>query len=385
MNYAAKFSALDVIADSTAMQSGGKLQVLYDSVGLPSVMNYIPKFSLSGDVLPAFIIQSGTAQAGSASTITLAADASATDDKYQNLVIQITAGTGSGQSREVSGYNGTTKVATMADDWTTPPDDTSIYQVEIDGFYVSTYQNVVYNSKAYSLPWEDPKVYVNYDAADAACTAKGAGWHLFTNAEWAAIALWCKANGFQPRGNNNYGKDVSQGHETGKVCHKYVSGGTLYQGRTLTGSGPSAWCHDNTPFGITDLNGNIWEWVRGLKITDKLATIQHQNNFEELEANWLATGVDITDSMSSGNKILTLRSDATFKNLGIPLTSDATGSADYGNDGYWFTTTDERLALRGGRWNDDTVAGVFALGLSHTRTFSLSLIGFRSSFVSLAA
>ena len=28
-----------------------------------------------------------------------------------------------------------------------------------------------------------------------------------TKAEWAAIMLWCKKNGFQPWGNNNYGKD----------------------------------------------------------------------------------------------------------------------------------------------------------------------------------
>ena len=80
--------------------------------------------------------------------------------------------------------------------------------VEIPGFYYGKYQAKVYNSVAYSLPGEDPTASINFDTARARCEAKGAGWHLSTNAEWAAIALWCKKNGFLPYGNNNYGKEV---------------------------------------------------------------------------------------------------------------------------------------------------------------------------------
>lgn len=64
--------------------------------------------------------------------------------------------------------------------------------VEIPGFYYGKYQAKVYNSVAYSLPGEDPTASINFDTARARCEAKGAGWHLSTNAEWAAIALWCK-------------------------------------------------------------------------------------------------------------------------------------------------------------------------------------------------
>lgn len=81
--------------------------------------------------------------------------------------------------------------------------------VEIPGFYYGKYQAKVYNSVAYSLPGEDPTASINFDTARARCEAKGAGWHLSTNAEWAAIALWCKKNGFLPYGNNNYGKTMS--------------------------------------------------------------------------------------------------------------------------------------------------------------------------------
>ena len=65
---------------------------------------------------------------------------------------------------------------------------------EIPGFYYSKYQNVVHNDAAYSLPGEDPITGIIFDNALACCEATGAGWHLSTNAEWAAIALWCKKN-----------------------------------------------------------------------------------------------------------------------------------------------------------------------------------------------
>lgn len=55
----------------------------------------------------------GTAQAGSAGSITLAAGASATDDFYNGMVISITSGTGNGNKGIITDYNGTTKVATV--------------------------------------------------------------------------------------------------------------------------------------------------------------------------------------------------------------------------------------------------------------------------------
>ena len=55
----------------------------------------------------------GTAQAGAAGSITLAAGASATDDIYNGMIISLTGGTGSGSSGVIVDYNGTTKVATV--------------------------------------------------------------------------------------------------------------------------------------------------------------------------------------------------------------------------------------------------------------------------------
>jgi lysophospholipase L1-like esterase len=75
----------------------------------------------------------GTAQTGGASTITLASGASASNNAYaaanRNDWIWITAGTGAGQVRRITGYVGATKVATVDVAWVTVPDATSVYEV----------------------------------------------------------------------------------------------------------------------------------------------------------------------------------------------------------------------------------------------------------------
>jgi len=75
----------------------------------------------------------GTAQAGTANTITLASTASASDDAYTTLGITIDSGTGSGQTKTITDYVGSTKVATVDSDWGTQPDDTSVYTVGLGG------------------------------------------------------------------------------------------------------------------------------------------------------------------------------------------------------------------------------------------------------------
>jgi hypothetical protein len=73
-------------------------------------------------------IRSGTAQAGAATTITLDAGASASNNFYNNDLIVIVSGTGANQSRFITAYNGGTKVATVAT-WVTNPDATSVFVI----------------------------------------------------------------------------------------------------------------------------------------------------------------------------------------------------------------------------------------------------------------
>lgn len=77
----------------------------------------------------------GTAQAGGANSVTLAAGASAVDDFYNGGYITLTGGTGSGQSALILDYNGTTKAATVGPAWTINPDATSLYSIAANAAY----------------------------------------------------------------------------------------------------------------------------------------------------------------------------------------------------------------------------------------------------------
>lgn len=74
-------------------------------------------------------VRSNTAQAGAAGTITLDASASSTTDFYRGCPIYLTGGTGVGQVRICTAYNGTTKVATVDRNWATNPDNTTTFAV----------------------------------------------------------------------------------------------------------------------------------------------------------------------------------------------------------------------------------------------------------------
>ena len=81
----------------------------------------------------------GTAQAGSTDTITLDSGSLSTNDIYNGSTITITAGTGSGQIRIISDYVGSSRVATVSENFTTQPDATSEFKVESQ---VNQYINV---------------------------------------------------------------------------------------------------------------------------------------------------------------------------------------------------------------------------------------------------
>lgn len=77
-------------------------------------------------------VVTGTATAGAATTITLTGT-STTNDAYKDMYVYVTAGTGLGQVRKITGYVGSTKVATVENSWTVNPDNTSVYIVAETG------------------------------------------------------------------------------------------------------------------------------------------------------------------------------------------------------------------------------------------------------------
>jgi hypothetical protein len=294
--------------------------------------------------------------------------------------------------------------------------------VEKSGIYISKFQNVAYNSRAYSLPGEDPKASVTADSARNYCESKGTGWHMMTAMEWGAIALWCKKNGWMPWGNNNYGKDSRE------TMYKAVP--TLLSGtqinRVATGTGPVEWSHNKQLDGIYDLNGNVWEWIDGMRLVYGELQILENNNAADSDnlktassAAWKAvdgtTGKLITpdgngtttnslklDYVSSKFKWVTSSSITKTGNTGhtfVGVTADSNicdtakeilyalamlpddASFDYEGDYFYANTQEaERFPFRGGDWSNGTSAGVFYVYLSGPRSSSGAGVGFRSAF-----
>lgn len=128
-----------------------------------------------------------------------------------------------------------------------------------DAIYISKYPNTVIDGRAYSMPMADPTVNITFDEAVQACRCKGLGWHLMTAVEYEYLLNQSREKGTMPHGNTDWGKDYYHKDEQGKVSGF---------GRTYTGTGPVTWNHDHTPYGVSDLNGNVWEWLAGLRIKD---------------------------------------------------------------------------------------------------------------------
>ena len=254
--------------------------------------------------------------------------------------------------------------------------------------YIATYQAIIKDGEAVSLPGQDPAVGVTFDQARATCAAAGTGWHLMTNWEWAGVALWCSKNGFgQLRGNTDSGKSHLASKEHGTVCKA---------GRILTGSGPDAWRHDGTPFGIADLVGNVWEWNDGLKLVEGRLLMTADNDFLLSESSWPDTGVRI--SAADGIEISDVNEDPDY---GSAEFSEVTVKPGYepplilkqallcpsaGQDlaGYlWADSSEdfEALPFRGGGWYSGDYAGLAALHLAFGRSVSSIVLGCRPAFI----
>lgn len=308
-------------------------------------------------------------------------------------------------------------------------------EVTYESLYIGKYLSTVVGGRAYSLAGKDPAVNMDFDTARAYCRAKGAGWHLPTNALYAAIALWCKANKTLPHGNTNYGADHANPYERGFASCSRDSNGKVQ--RTATGSGPDTWYHDyNAATGIADLCGNVWEWAGGLRLVDgEIQVIPYGNAMADIysgasdiqgasstlwkaldkDGNFVAPGSAGTlrydyvadPGTSGGGKDFQLVSgalahkqtveapyaDKAFwsvaakSGLTVPVRAKALGlmpdgdAAAYGNRGHlWMRNLGERLPIRGGDWLIGADAGVPTLNLYHPRTDSYGDLGFRSAF-----
>ena len=304
---------------------------------------------------------------------------------------------------------------------------------EIDGFYVGKYDGCNYNEVLYSLPGEDPANSRNFDQFLSSCQKKGVGYHPMTLAEQAYLALWCKKNGFQPKGNNNYGKDVSE--STYKATPTSKDGDKT--GRVATGSGPATWYHDGTLAGIDSLNGNVWNIVYGVRLVYGELQVLVNNDAADTDnpqnatsTKWRAINAATGEYMDPENTT-SMSQDATYAHsvsVKIAYDSDAikytnkldaskitngaykpfasvtadtavgdaaklklralalladdgATSSDYNDDGYWMRNdVAENVFYKGGPWSGGSRAGLFGVNCCNGRTHANWDIGARLAY-----
>jgi hypothetical protein len=281
---------------------------------------------------------------------------------------------------------------------------------------LGTYLGCVKNGELLSLPGQDPANTLNHDQFVAYARACGAGHHVMTNPEAAGLALWCRANSFQPRGNTNTGSAYDAAWETG-----VISGA----GRTATGSGPASWRHNNSLSGISDLCGNVWEWSPGMRVNNGEINIITNNdaalNATDLSAgsaSWKAiagaTGALVAPGTAGTVKYavsgttaytLVLGSGAAFEGMtnpsGTPVGAAAlalckayglypvasalggtiaTPAANF--DIFYLNAAIEALPSRFGNWSHAAGAGLFTLDCNSPRAYASNSLGARPAFVS---
>lgn len=271
---------------------------------------------------------------------------------------------------------------------------------KVSEYLISKYPNTLIGGVPHSLPFQKPAVDVNFDEAVQLCESKGPGWHLLTNDEWAALARQSWENDTMPTGNTASGKSHSHPEQTGTT----YDGG---YGKTLTGSGPVAWNHDRTAEGVSDMCGNIWEHVGGIRFLNGQVQVIPDNgaaagadqsaDSKEWQAIYTADG-DPVYFNPRGGEIFVEPTEAEDKDYdGVRFTDlEAKGldvpdklielglypPAGYESDEYfWIDNNAERCVYRGGHWNAGALAGVFCLSGAYSRSYSYTSIGFRSALV----
>lgn len=271
---------------------------------------------------------------------------------------------------------------------------------KVEAYLIGKYPATLIDGVPHSLPYQQPAVNINYDEAIRLCEAKGPGWHLITNDEWAALAHQSRKNGTLPRGNTNSGKSHSHPEEIGTTYPDSY-------GKTLTGSGPVTWNHDGTAEGVADMCGNIWEHVGGIRFVD--------GQVQVIPDNGAAAGADQSKDSKEWTPLYSPDGDTIYYNVEngrIKLRPIAPDDQDYGGvcfteldgslidvpeklielglypapgydgtDYFWLDTDGERCVIRGGSWYYGASAGVFYFYGNGSRAYVSWGVGFRSAFV----
>ena len=202
---------------------------------------------------------------------------------------------------------------------------------------------------------------------------------------------------YLPKGcNNNALKDTNDGSVV------YESSGYSNCGKTGSATNFAKTTHNGQNCGIADLNGNMWEVASGfvrdatnfkiLKESVDIASLTEDNaydfsNYDDIDISDLASANDGWVKLGNGsNQVFEFSADrnsTSYKRtaLSIPAVNGMSsgGTTEFGNDGIYRYLRSSMACLVGGTWSYGSIAGAFALILSHSRAYAGSLVGGRAS------
>lgn len=129
--------------NATLVATANVRGLIYDSSSSSNSNTYVYKAYVSNIQNQT---QSNNAISGTVSTITLPNYFSRVDDAYTGMTISITSGKSAGDFRTITAYDGTTKIATVNQNWSATPDSTSVFLLGLDTAHIESILTVTKNS-----------------------------------------------------------------------------------------------------------------------------------------------------------------------------------------------------------------------------------------------
>lgn len=218
------------------------------------------------------------------------------------------------------------------------------------------------NLTAVSMADTSPWVNISRLEAQTKCKSQGKQYNLITNNQWQTIALDIAATKENWSSGIKYIGEINRGHsdnapnkslpahsdDVNQNCFETQESCSL-----LTWNSQRRTQRLSTNDIIWDFSGNVWEWI--------------------LDDNETQRGLDGFISTYSLN---------TQQLFGSPQKCQKHNNSQYCGYGYGWIHFSEGAIIRGGNWNTDLYAGIFATYLDHDPKDKARYIGFRCVFSS---
>lgn len=290
---------------------------------------------------------------------------------------------------------------------------------EKNTIWVSKFPNIVESDRAYSLGMRLPKNYITFDQAVAACKNKGNGWHLNQTGIFACLNLLSQKLGTVPHGNTNYGKDYYHAYEhgiqpQGETSRTLTGSGepTWYHNHDTSGIADLCGNVWEWTGGLRLVDGEIqiipygncmkldcdmsatstlWKAIMpdGTLVEPGTAGTLKIDRTSASDATLRINTSVTTQTTDSNDTNVVFKDTKAVSGVSIPKLLIAlglfpdSGVTGYGNDRFYARNNGERLPIRGSAFLNTSISGPSALSLNHVRSLSYDYIGFRSAFCEL--